>query len=164
MNDVRLDWTTHRKQPFSQFNAGTTPGQIMYISGKMSHSRCRDGKRWGPIKIRSQKQIDSKCLTLYVQSRPCVNLSVNSFSHSYRREERGAQGHSPLIELPPLSPGIQARVMEEVEVVETVRRGWSGGTAEETPRVNPSIIPLCKHYGIFKSTIVRLFSQCPTLH
>lgn len=38
------------------------------------------------------------------------------------------QGHLPLIELPPLSPGIQARVMEEVEVVETVRRGWSGGT------------------------------------
>lgn len=32
------------------------------------------------------------------------------------------------MELPPLSPGIQARVMEEVEVVETVRRGWSGGT------------------------------------
>lgn len=37
---------------------------------------------------------------------------------------------SPLIELPPLSPGIQVRVMEEVEVVETVRRGWSGGTEE----------------------------------
>lgn len=32
------------------------------------------------------------------------------------------------MELPPLSPGIQARVMEEVEVVETVKRGWSGGT------------------------------------
>lgn len=29
----------------------------------------------------------------------------------------------PLMELPPLSPGIQARVMEEVEVVETVSRG-----------------------------------------
>lgn len=29
----------------------------------------------------------------------------------------------PLMELPPLSPGIQARVMDEVEVVETVRRG-----------------------------------------
>lgn len=29
----------------------------------------------------------------------------------------------PLMELPPLSPGIQARVIEEVEVVETVRRG-----------------------------------------
>lgn len=63
------------------------------------------------------------------------------------------QGHSPLIELPPLSPGIQARVMEEVDVVETVRRGWSGGTAEETPRVNTSIIPLCKRYG---SVIVSL--------
>lgn len=37
---------------------------------------------------------------------------------------------TPLIELPPLSPGIQVRVMEEVEVVETVRRGWSGGTEE----------------------------------
>lgn len=29
----------------------------------------------------------------------------------------------PLMELPPLSPGIQARVIEEVEVVETVKRG-----------------------------------------
>lgn len=48
----------------------------------------------------------------------------------------------PLIELPPLSPGIQARVMEEVEVVETVRRGWSGGTEEEPAefRVDRSII------------------------
>lgn len=44
---------------------------------------------------------------------------------------RAAQSHSPLMELPPLSPGIQARVMEEVEVVETVSRGWSGGTEEE---------------------------------
>lgn len=72
------------------------------------------------------------------------------------KESLAVQGHSPLMELPPLSPGIQARVMEEVEVVETVRRGWSGGTAEETPRVNTSIIPLCKHYGIFKGAIVSL--------
>lgn len=40
----------------------------------------------------------------------------------------------PLIELPPLSPGIQARVMEEVEVVDTVKRGWSGGTGGEDRR------------------------------
>lgn len=32
------------------------------------------------------------------------------------------------MELPPLSPGIQAKVIEEVDVVETVKRGWSGGT------------------------------------
>lgn len=51
---------------------------------------------------------------------------------------------SPLMELPPLSPGIQARVMEEVEVVETVSRGWSGGTEEETPGVNKSMILPCK--------------------
>lgn len=37
----------------------------------------------------------------------------------------------PLMELPPLSPGIQVRVMEEAEVLETVRRGWSGGTVRE---------------------------------
>lgn len=30
---------------------------------------------------------------------------------------------SPRMELPPLSPGIQVRVMEEAEVLETVRRG-----------------------------------------
>lgn len=33
------------------------------------------------------------------------------------------KGFVPLMELPPLSPGIQARVIEEVEVVETVKRG-----------------------------------------
>jgi len=37
----------------------------------------------------------------------------------------------PRMELPPLSPGIQASVMDDAEVLETVRRGWSGGTAEE---------------------------------
>lgn len=37
-------------------------------------------------------------------------------------------GVSPLIELPPLSPGIQDRVMDVVVVLVTVRRGWSGGT------------------------------------
>lgn len=37
-------------------------------------------------------------------------------------------GVVPLIELPPLSPGIQDRVMDVVVVLVTVRRGWSGGT------------------------------------
>lgn len=37
-------------------------------------------------------------------------------------------GVSPLMELPPLSPGIQDRVMDVVVVLVTVRRGWSGGT------------------------------------
>lgn len=37
----------------------------------------------------------------------------------------------PRMELPPLSPGIQASVMDDAEVLETVRRGWSGGTGEE---------------------------------
>lgn len=32
------------------------------------------------------------------------------------------------MELPPLSPGIQERVIEVVVVFVTVRRGWSGGT------------------------------------
>lgn len=32
------------------------------------------------------------------------------------------------MELPPLSPGIQDRVIEVVVVLVTVRRGWSGGT------------------------------------
>lgn len=36
----------------------------------------------------------------------------------------------PRMELPPLSPGIQASVMDDAEVLETVRRGWSGGTGE----------------------------------
>lgn len=61
------------------------------------------------------------------------------------------QGRIPLIELPPLSPGIHARVMEEVEVVETVRRGWSGGTEEQTRGVNRSIIPALKYYRFFVS-------------
>jgi len=32
------------------------------------------------------------------------------------------------MELPPLSPGIQERVIDVVVVLVTVRRGWSGGT------------------------------------
>lgn len=32
------------------------------------------------------------------------------------------------MELPPLSPGIQDKVMDVVVVLVTVRRGWSGGT------------------------------------
>lgn len=32
------------------------------------------------------------------------------------------------MELPPLSPGIQDRVIDVVVVLVTVRRGWSGGT------------------------------------
>lgn len=49
---------------------------------------------------------------------------------------------SPRMELPPLSPGIQVRVMDEAEVLETVRRGWSGGTVRGRPpplstRVDP---------------------------
>lgn len=39
----------------------------------------------------------------------------------------------PRMELPPLSPGIQVRVMDEAEVLETVRRGWSGGTVRGEP-------------------------------
>lgn len=50
------------------------------------------------------------------------------FKNNCKEWTSGPVGRVPLIELPPLSPGIQARVMEEVEVVETVRRGWSGGT------------------------------------
>lgn len=57
-----------------------------------------------------------------------------------RQTDSCVQGHVPLMELPPLSPGIQARVMEEAEVVETVRRGWSGGTEEETQRLNSPIL------------------------
>lgn len=38
---------------------------------------------------------------------------------------------SPLIELPPLSPGIHDSVIDVVVVLVTVRRGWSGGTVEE---------------------------------
>lgn len=45
--------------------------------------------------------------------------------------KRQKKGVVPLMELPPLSPGIQASVIEEVEVVDTVKRGWSGGT--DTP-------------------------------
>lgn len=35
---------------------------------------------------------------------------------------------SPLMELPPLSPGIHDNVIDVVVVLVTVRRGWSGGT------------------------------------
>lgn len=39
---------------------------------------------------------------------------------------------SPLIELPPLSPGIHDNVIDVVVVLVTVRRGWSGGTVGMT--------------------------------
>lgn len=71
-----------------------------------------------------------------MQGRHTVNPPRTFPSYSDKREHASgsggaAQTHSPLMELPPLSPGIQARVMEEVDVVETVSRGWSGGTEEE---------------------------------
>lgn len=44
------------------------------------------------------------------------------------------------MELPPLSPGIQDRVIEVVVVLVTVRRGWSGGTEGK-----PS-----KHYAMYQ--------------
>lgn len=38
---------------------------------------------------------------------------------------------SPLMELPPLSPGIHDNVIDVVVVLVTVRRGWSGGTEDK---------------------------------
>lgn len=40
----------------------------------------------------------------------------------------------PLMELPPLSPGIQDSVMVVVVVLVTVRRGWSGTTSMTVER------------------------------
>lgn len=68
---------------------------------------------------------------LQVQGRHSLNPQLQTY-RGVDEKSLAAQSHSPRMELPPLSPGIQARVMEEVEVVETVSRGWSGGTAEET--------------------------------
>lgn len=45
---------------------------------------------------------------------------------------------SPLMELPPLSPGIQDNVIDVVVVFVTVRRGWSGGTVDV--RTNKEVI------------------------
>lgn len=38
---------------------------------------------------------------------------------------------SPLMELPPLSPGVQVTVIDVMVVLVTVRRGWSGGTEDD---------------------------------
>lgn len=72
---------------------------------------------------------------------PTEDVSLPQKHNVLRVDEQSLDlsSHSPRMELPPLSPGIQARVMEEVEVVETVSRGWSGGTEEETPGVNKSM-------------------------
>lgn len=78
-----------------------------------------------------------------------ILYSVTFWHIGKKKDSFVVQGHVPLIELPPLSPGIQAKVMEEVEVVETVRRGWSGGTEEETQRVNGSVIPKLKYPRFF---------------
>lgn len=76
------------------------------------------------------------------------------------------QGQVPLIELPPLSPGIQARVMEEVEVVETVRRGWSGGTEKQIHRVSYNICFLKAIVYFWRNNIIEVSceSQFPTLY
>lgn len=42
----------------------------------------------------------------------------------------------PRIELPPLSPGIQERVIEEDVVLDTVSLGWSGGTRQKIVKKN----------------------------
>lgn len=42
------------------------------------------------------------------------------------------------MELPPLSPGIQDRVIEVVVVLVTVRRGWSGGTEGQHSKHYPT--------------------------
>lgn len=47
------------------------------------------------------------------------------------------------MELPPLSPGIQERVIEVVVVFVTVRRGWSGGTdGQNTDKIKHNLIRL----------------------
>lgn len=62
------------------------------------------------------------------------------------------------MELPPLSPGIQARVMEEVEVVDTVRRGWSGGTEGQTHSVNHSVTPVLM-MSFYKAVVYNIHFQ-----
>lgn len=52
-------------------------------------------------------------------------------SLTQQKKKNRAVSAWPLMELPPLSPGIQDRVIEVVVVLVTVRRGWSGGTEEK---------------------------------
>lgn len=50
---------------------------------------------------------------------------------------------SPLMELPPLSPGIHDNVIDVVVVLVTVRRGWSGGTVNSTMKQNVTTQNVC---------------------
>lgn len=49
------------------------------------------------------------------------------------------------MELPPLSPGIQERVIEVVVVFVTVRRGWSGGTEGENTDKDKRYLIIMNH-------------------
>lgn len=73
-------------------------------------------------------------------------LSVNAeppCSCRNRAEQPGSKWLEPLMELPPLSPGIQERVIEVVVVFVTVRRGWSGGTdGQNTDKIKHNLIRL----------------------
>lgn len=55
-----------------------------------------------------------------------------------RTKQHGSKWLEPRMELPPLSPGIQDRVIEVVVVLVTVRRGWSGGTDGQRTNKTPS--------------------------
>lgn len=46
-----------------------------------------------------------------------------------------------------MSPGIQVRVMDEAEVLETVSRGWSGGTAMEVTALSTEDRPSYRAWG-----------------
>lgn len=64
------------------------------------------------------------------------------------------------MELPPLSPGIQERVIEVVVVFVTVRRGWSGGTdGQNTDKTKHYLIRLFVSVALTLSYILQLFKQ-----
>jgi len=64
----------------------------------------------------------------HVHTHEHTHTHTHTHKHKHIHTHTSTSTHTPLMELPPLSPGIQDRVMEVVVVLVTVRRGWSGGT------------------------------------
>lgn len=68
----------------------------------------------------------------------------------------------PRMELPPLSPGIQERVIEVVVVFVTVRRGWSGGTRGTTSIYSRNIIR-CHIPSLIYNRLLVVLDKWPQL-
>lgn len=108
----------HPTSPLSGQGAPPASSEALTLSGAfLRHFR------EGETEAQRKKKITQGCLKSCIES-----LILQRWD---QRDCPLLPAAIPRMELPPLSPGIQASVMDDAEVLETVSRGWSGGTGEE---------------------------------